>query len=132
MKNERRWRNYKPREGSTRSYTTSDDLTPRWPGGWRASRSFRSGNGDFGRRGRSDELRSEWLVPFHEAFTAVWEAGRLTGVAQERARELRRKIEDGEADPLDVGATHAAADQMESAGESMQTMLMAWMAEHLD
>jgi hypothetical protein len=38
-----------------------------------------------------------------EAFTAGWEAGRAIGVAQERARELRRKLEEGEADPLEVG-----------------------------
>jgi hypothetical protein len=64
-----------------------------------------------------------------EAFTAVWEAGRAIGVAQERARELSRKLEDGKADPLDVGAAYAAVNQMNAAGEAMQRVLTSWLAE---
>lgn len=67
-----------------------------------------------------------------EAFTAVYEAGRTIGVAQERAREPSRKLADGDADLLNVGAAYAATDQMNAAGERMERALMAWMAEKPD
>jgi hypothetical protein len=68
-----------------------------------------------------------------EAFTAVYEAGRAIGVAQERAAKLRRKLaEEGDADPVEVGAAFAAVDQMNAAGEEMERVVVAWMAERPD